>query len=105
MAGFGDVLKLMSHAKELQAAAQELKDELPRMEFSATAANGGVSVMVGGDMTVRNIVIAPEMQSDPVFLAQELQNALNSALASARSTMQEKMRAIGGGLGIDIPSF
>ena len=105
MAGFGDVLKLMSHAKELQAAAAELKNELPRMEFSATAANGGVSVTVGGDMTIRNIVIAPEMQSDTAFLAQELQNALNSALASARSTMQAKMRAIGGGLGIDIPSF
>lgn len=105
MAGFGDVLKLMSHAKELQAAAQGLKEELPKMEFTATAANGGVSVTVGGDMTVRNIVIAPELQADTGFLAQELQNALNSALASARSTMQDKMRAIGGGLGIDIPSF
>ena len=105
MAGFGDVLKLMSHAKELQAAAQGLKEELPKMEFSATAANGGVSVTVGGDMTVRSIVIAPEMQADTVFLAQELQSALNSALASARSTMQEKMRAVGGDLGIDIPNF
>ena len=90
MAGFGDVLKLMSHAKELKAAAEELKEELPKMEFSATAANGGVTVTVGGDLTVRNIVIAPELQADTAFLAQELQNALNSALASARSTMQEK---------------
>ena len=30
MAGFGDVLKIMSHAKELQVAAQELKEELLR---------------------------------------------------------------------------
>lgn len=105
MAGFGDVLKLMSHAKELQAAAAEFKEELPRMEFSATAANGGVTVTVGGDMTVRNIVIAPELQADTAFLAQELQSALNSALGSARATMQEKMRAIGGNLGIDIPAF
>ena len=67
MAGFGDVLKLMSHAKELQAAAQELKEELPKMEFSATAANGGVTVTVGGDLTVRNIVIAPELQADTAF--------------------------------------
>ena len=68
------------------------------------------SIFTGGEngskkFNIRNIVIAPEMQSDTAFLAQELQNALNSALASARSTMQEKMRAIGGGLGIDIPSF
>lgn len=105
MAGFGDIMKLMSHAKELKAAAESIKNELPKMEFSATAANGGVSVTVGGDMTVRKIVIAPEMQSDTAFLAEELQSALNSALASARSTMQEKMRAVGGELGIDIPNF
>ena len=105
MAGFGDIIKLMSHAKELQAAAEEIKNELPKMEFTATAANGGVSVTVGGDLTVRNIVIAPELQADTVFLAQELQNALNSALTSARSTMQDKMQAIGGELGIDIPNF
>ena len=105
MAGFGDIVKLMSHAKELKAAAEAMKNELPKMEFSSTAANGGVTVTVGGDMTVRRIVIAPEMNSDTEFLAQELHNALNSALASARSTMQDKMQAIGGELGIDIPNF
>ena len=31
MAGFGDLMKLMSHAKELQASAAKLKEELPKM--------------------------------------------------------------------------
>ena len=74
MAGFGDIVKLMSHAKELKAAAEAMKNELPKMEFSSTAANGGVTVTVGGDMTVRRIVIAPEMKGDTEFLAQELQD-------------------------------
>ena len=105
MAGFGDVLKLMSHAKELQAQAAQFKEELPKMEFSSATANGGISVTVGGDFTVRSISIAPEMLNDKAFLESELQNALNSAFGSARTAMQEKMRDITGALGIDLPAF
>ena len=105
MAGFGDLMKLMSHAKELQANAQKMKEELPKMEFSATSANGGISVTVGGDMVVKKITIAPELSADTAYMAQELQNAINSAMYAARSTMQEKMKAVTGALGIDLPSF
>lgn len=105
MAGFGDLMKLMSHAKELQESAAKLKEELPKMEFSSSTANGGVSVTVGGDFTVRNINIAPEMLEDKEFLERELTEALNSAFASARTAMQEQMKAIGGSLGIDMPAF
>lgn len=105
MAGFGDILKLMSHAKELQAGAEKMKEELPKMEFTATGANGGVSVTVGGDFSVRDITISPEMLNDKAFLENELRDALNSAYASARSAMQEKMRGVTGALGIDLPAF
>ena len=105
MAGFGDLMKLMSHAKELQESAAKLKEELPKMEFSSSTANGGVSVTVGGDFTVRSINIAPEMLEDKEFLERELIEALNSAFASARTAMQEQMKAIGGSLGIDMPAF
>jgi DNA-binding YbaB/EbfC family protein len=105
MAGFGDLMKIMAHAKELQEQAAKIKEELPQMEFSAATANGGVSVTVGGDFTVRNITISPEMLNDKAFLESELQSALNSAFGSARSAMQEKMREVTGGLGIDIPAF
>lgn len=105
MAGFGDIIKLMSHAKELQANAAKLKEELPKMEFSSSTANGGVSVTVGGDFTVRKIAIAPEMLGDKEFLEKELTDALNSAFGSARTAMQERMKEVGGSLGIDLPSF
>ena len=105
MAGFGDLIKLMSHAKELQAGAEKMKEELPQMEFTSTTANGGVSVTVGGDFTVRNISISPEMLGDKEYLENELCNALNSAYASARSAVQEKMRGVTGALGIDLPAF
>ena len=105
MAGFGDILKLMSNAKELQAGAAKLKDELPSLEFTSSAANGGVSVTVGGDFTVRRISVAPEMLGDAAYLEQELTAALNSAFASARAAVQERMRAVTGSLGIDLPAF
>ena len=105
MAGFGDILKIMSHAKELQENAAKLKEELPNLEFSSSTGNGGVSVTVGGDFTVRKISIAPEMLKDPDCLERELTEALNSAFASARSAMQERMKAVTGSLGIDLPSF
>ena len=105
MAGFGDILKLMSHAKELQESAAKLKEELPRMEFSSSTGNGGVKVTVGGDFTVRSIEIAPEMLGDKTFLENALREALNAAYGSARSAMQEKMKNITGALGIDLPTF
>ncbi|MBE6357874.1 MAG: YbaB/EbfC family nucleoid-associated protein [Lentisphaerae bacterium] len=105
MAGFGDLMKIMSHAKELQANAAKLKEELPKMEFSSSTANGGVSVTVGGDFTVRNITIAPEMLGDKEYLERALSEALNSAFASARTAMQEQMKAVTGSLGIDLPAF
>jgi DNA-binding YbaB/EbfC family protein len=105
MAGFGDLMKLMSHAKEIQAGAAKLKEELPKMEFTSATANGGVRVTVGGDFTVRNVTIDPEMLCDKEFLESALTEALNSAFASARTAMQEQMKSIGGSLGIDMPMF
>jgi DNA-binding YbaB/EbfC family protein len=105
MAGFGDLMKLMAHAKELQASAKKMKEELPKMEFSSATANGGISVTVGGDFTVRNITIAPEMLNDKEYMERELMVALNSAFASARTAMQEQMKAVTGSLGIDMPEL
>ncbi len=105
MAGFGDLMKIMAHAKELQASAAKIKEELPKMEFTSSTANGGISVTVGGDVTVRNISIAPEMLQDKEYLERELSEALNSALTSAKSAMQEQMKSVGSSLGIDLPSF
>ena len=105
MAGFGDILKLMSHAKEIQAEAEKLKNELPKQEFSATGANGGITVVVGGDLMVKKITIAPELDCDRAFMEDELQTALNSAICAARMTMQERMQAISKQLGIELPSF
>ncbi|MBO5668290.1 MAG: YbaB/EbfC family nucleoid-associated protein [Lentisphaeria bacterium] len=105
MAGFGDIIKLMSHAKELQESAAKLKEELPNMEFSSSTANGGIQVTVGGDFMVRRIEIAPEMLGDRDFLEKELTEALNSAFTSARSAMQEKMKSVTSSLGIDLPAF
>lgn len=105
MAGFGDLMKIMAHAKELQESAKKMKEELPKMEFTSATANGGVSVTVGGDFTVRNISIAPEMLNDKAYLERELASALNSAFASARTAMQEQMKAVTGSLGIDMPDF
>lgn len=105
MAGFGDLMKIMAHAKELQASAAKLKEELPKMEFTSSTGNGGVSVTVGGDFTVRNITIAPEMLEDKDYLERELISAFDSALASARTAMQDQMKSIGGSLGIDMPGF
>ena len=93
MAGLGDLMKIMAHAKELQESAKKMKEELPKMEFSSATANGGISVTVGGDFTVRKIFIAPEMLNDKEYMERELMVALNSAFASARAAMQEQMKA------------
>ena len=75
------------------------------MASLSTSGNGGVSVTVGGDFTVRNVSIAPEMLEDKDYLERELVTAFDGALTSARAAMQDQMKSIGGSLGIDMPGF
>jgi DNA-binding YbaB/EbfC family protein len=82
---------------EMLQAQESLKDEV----VEASAGGGMVKVKMGGDLTLREIVIDPEAidPEDAEMLAEMVQAAVNEGLRAAQALAESKMGGITGGLG------
>jgi hypothetical protein len=82
---------------EMLQAQETLKDEV----VEASAGGGMVKVKMGGDLTLREIVIDPEAvdPEDVEMLAEMVQAAVNEGLRAAQALAESKMGGITGGLG------
>ena len=100
MASLGDMAKMMSRFKDIQQGIGELKNELPKLEFSSTGPKELVTVVVGGDFTVRRIDIVPGGTADRFELQQDIQFALNSALNNAKQEIASRMKEMTGGISL-----
>ena len=83
--------------QDMEAAQAALKDE--RVE--ASAGGGMVSVVVSGDLQVKEIRIDPEAidPEDPELLSDMVLAAVNEGLRSAQELAASKMGNVTGGLG------
>jgi DNA-binding YbaB/EbfC family protein len=92
---------LMKQAQQMQnemlQAQEALKDEV----VEASAGGGMVKVKMGGDLTLREIVIDPAAidPEDAEMLAEMVQAAVNEGLRAAQQLAESKMGGITGGLG------
>jgi DNA-binding YbaB/EbfC family protein len=91
----------MKQAQQMQdqmlQAQEQLKDEV----VEASAGGGMVKVKMGGDLTLREISIDPEVidPEEAELLAEMVQAAVNEALRAAQELASSKMGGITGGLG------
>jgi nucleoid-associated protein EbfC len=96
-----DVNALMKQAQQMQnemlQAQEALKDEV----VEASAGGGMVKVKMGGDLTLREIVIDPEAidPEEAEMLAEMVQAAVNEGLRAAQELANSKLGGITGGLG------
>ena len=96
-----DVNALMKQAQQMQTemlkAQEQLKDEV----VEASAGGGMDKVKVGGDLTLREIVIDPEAidPEEAEMLADMVQAAVNEGIRAAQQVAESKMGGITGGLG------
>jgi DNA-binding YbaB/EbfC family protein len=101
MPGGFDVNALMKQAQQMQdqmlQAQEALKDEV----VESSAGGGMVKVKMGGDLTLREIVIDPEAidPEEPELLAEMVQAAVSEGLRAAQQLAESKMGGITGGLG------
>jgi DNA-binding YbaB/EbfC family protein len=88
---------------EMLQAQESLKDEV----VEASAGGGMVKVKVGGDLTLREIVIDPEAvdPEDADMLAEMVQAAVNEGLRAAQELASSKMGGITGQLGGGLPGM
>jgi DNA-binding YbaB/EbfC family protein len=97
----------MKQAQQMQdqmlQAQEQLKDEV----VEASAGGGMVKVKMGGDLTLREIVIDPEAidPEEAEMLAEMVQAAINEGLRAAQELASSKMGGITGGLGGGLPGM
>ena len=103
LGNLAEMAKLFSRAKDIQKGMKEFRDELPRMEFSAVSANGEVTAVLTGDLTVKRLEFAPG--ADPVTAKAAVIEAINSAGMRAKIALRDKMKEITGGLDLDLPGM
>ena len=93
-----EAMKMRGEAKRIEAEIRKITVEY---------ANGGITVVAKGDMSIEKIAISPEAYDEvkagkPARFETMLLNTVNSALKRARDTVQQEMMKqvqAGGGLG------
>jgi DNA-binding YbaB/EbfC family protein len=96
-----DIQGLMKQAQQMQAEMLEAQEKLKDEVVEASAGGGMVKVKMGGDLTLREIVIDPDAvdPEEAELLAEMVQAAVNEALRSAQELASSKMGGITGGMG------
>ena len=94
-----DVNALMKQAQQMQAEMLEAQEKLKDEVVEASAGGGMVKVKMGGDLTLREIVIDPEAidPEDADMLQEMVQAAVNEGLRAAQELASSKMGGIAGG--------
>jgi DNA-binding YbaB/EbfC family protein len=96
----GDLMGMMKQASQLQAKMQEMQAELDRIEVDGTAGGGLVTVTLNAKGEMKGVklddsLIKPEEKE---ILEDLLVAAHAEARRKAEGVMQEKMKALTGGL-------
>ena len=93
--------QIMRQAQEMQANMQKAQDELASIEVEGAAGGGMVKVVVTCRHDVRRITIEDSLlKGDKEMLEDLIAAAFNDANRKVEQTVQQKMSAVTGGLGL-----
>ena len=93
--------QIMRQAQEMQANMQKAQDELASIEVEGAAGGGMVKVVVTCRHDVRRITIEDSLlRGDKEMLEDLVAAAFNDANRKVEQTVQQKMSAVTGGLGL-----
>lgn len=85
----------------MQANMQKAQDELASIEVEGTAGGGMVKLIMTCKHEVKRVTIEPALLGDDKEMLEDLiAAAFNDAHAKVERTVQEKLSAVTGGLGL-----
>ena len=95
MGGFGgmNLNQLMKEAKKMQSEMERTQEEITSKNFEATAGGGAIKAVVGGDKTIKAIVLDKDIvDPDDVEMLQDLIiTCLNEALRKVDAEQASQM--------------
>ena len=100
---------MLKQAQQMQAEMMQAQEQLKGEVVEASAGGGMVKVKMGGDLTLREIVIDPEAidPEDAELLQDMVMAAVNEAIRSAQSLTESKLGGLAGGAlgGLGLPGL
>ncbi|RMF98504.1 MAG: YbaB/EbfC family nucleoid-associated protein [Candidatus Schekmanbacteria bacterium] len=99
--------QLVKQAQKMQAQIAKIQEELADKEVEASAGGGMVKVVANGKQEIVSVAIEKEViNSDEQEMLQDLiVAAVNEALRKSKEMMEEELKKVTGGLGLNIPGF
>ena len=92
---------LMKQAQQMQENMRKLQDELASVEVEGQSGAGMVKVTMTCRHDVKRVSIDPSLLADDKEMLEDLvAAAINDAARKVEATVQEKMAALTGGLGL-----
>jgi hypothetical protein len=100
--------QMMKQVQKMQADMMKAQEALATETIEASAGGGMVTVTITGDLTVKDIVIAPDAidPEDPELLQDMVVAAVNEAIRQAQELAATRMGGLTGGLdlgGLGLP--
>lgn len=98
--GGGGMQALMRQANQMQNKMKKVQEELAKREFQGTSGGGAVTVTVLGNNTLTAVAIQQDVMDagDREMLQDLIVTAVNDALKTAKTTADEEMSKITGGV-------
>jgi DNA-binding YbaB/EbfC family protein len=99
---FGNLGQMISQMGDLKTKMKEMENELRALRIHGKSSDGMVSVEINGKMEVLEVSLRPEAMKtlSPLGMENAIEEALSGALTQATQAVQEKMKAVSGGLNL-----
>lgn len=96
----GGMQQFIKQANQMQQRVQKLQEDLAKREYQATAGGSAIQVTVTGEYKISSISISQEVvkAGDTEMLQDLVMTAVNDAIGKAKSTSEEEMGKVTGGL-------
>ena len=105
-----NMMNMMKQAQNIQKRLKDTQEELNGMEISGEAGNGSVSVICDGKGIFKSIKLTADAinPDDPASVSEDniemledlITAAINQTSEKAQKIMEEKMKAVTGGISI-----
>ncbi len=102
-----NIQQMMKQAQKMQKKMEELQEEAGKEIIEASAGGGMVTVKINGKQEVLSITIEEDVvNSDDIEMLQDLiVAAVNEAIKKSKDMVEQKMSALTGGLGLNLPGL
>ncbi len=96
------MMDMVKQARDMQKKMGKVQKRIAKMEITANAGGGMVTVVVNGNLEVKRVSIEPGLVSEgDVRMIEDLvTSATNAAIKKAQDLMAEEMKQVTGGMNL-----